>query len=184
MLTQEARAGPASAHASPSFHFFTFGKAPWRDGGAFGMSAMYYWQSLLLSWLDWAAACIMGPGVWFVNQEKKKNHNKEILGSSVLHHTWLEFSHFLFNFLFVDAICQALQWLDVTWVSFFISFFLAAAKTNLASSPCLWVPWVRIRRLSTGNFSASTWLTLQTSSLSHPTFATGVRNPNKERLSN
>lgn len=37
--------GPAPAHVSSSSHFFTSYKAP------FGMSALYYLQSLLLSWL-------------------------------------------------------------------------------------------------------------------------------------
>lgn len=182
MLKQEAWAGPTSAHVSPSFHFLTFGKAPWRDSGAFGMSAMYYWQSLLLSWLDWAAAWIMEPGVWFVNQERKVNHNKDILRPSVLYHTWLNFLFFISQFAF----CWCLFSRDIITrhMSVFFSPFTAAAKMNLASSPCLWVPWVRLRRLSMENFSASTWLTLQTSSLSHPTFATGVRNPNKETLSN
>lgn len=183
MLSQEARAGPASAHVSPSFHFLTFGQAPWRDGEAFGMSAMYYWQSLLLSWLDWAAAWIMGPGVWFVKKEKKRI----ITRRSSDHQCCITLGWSFLFFISQFAFCWCLLSRDIMTrchMSVFFFPFPAAAKMNLASSLCLWVPWVRLRRLSTENFSASTWLTLQTSSLSHPTFATGVRNPNKETLSN
>lgn len=45
---------------------------------------------------------------------------------------------------------------------------------SLASSLCLWEPWVSPRSRSMGSCSASTWQTLLTFSSSHLTSATGV----------
>lgn len=168
------------------------------DAGAFRMSPMYYWRSLLLSWQDPIAALIMKPGSGSFNNIRliKKLGGLSVSSSYALGWGFPYFHPFNVllkyrnvNFIFISVCCQELWQLAAVIASgpfsnlFSFSFF-AAAKTNLASSLCLWVPWVRTRKLNTGSFSASTWRTLQTSSLSHLTFATGVRNPINDTISN